>query len=161
MSVTFTWTVSHCSGVEGENEREAFLLNSLVWNLIIQLQSDSSPYCKRVGQTLAGPCKGLQQCQPAWNLDRPAGQGSLEQKRKRPARKDPCHTTGPAQKLHHQHNQEEKMANGYFFGHPFITVWALESIGLDKFLVVFFCLVGFLRVTWTVLGFIPGQIRNC
>jgi len=30
MSMTFIWTVSHCSGVEGDNEREAFLLNSLV-----------------------------------------------------------------------------------------------------------------------------------
>lgn len=30
ISVTFIWTVSHSSGVERENEREAFLLNSLV-----------------------------------------------------------------------------------------------------------------------------------
>lgn len=30
MSVTFIWTVSHSSGVEKENEREAFLLDSLL-----------------------------------------------------------------------------------------------------------------------------------
>lgn len=32
-------------------------LNSLVWNLIIQFQPDSSPYCKTVNQTLTGSHK--------------------------------------------------------------------------------------------------------
>lgn len=153
-SVTFIWTVPHCSGV-GE-WKGSFPLNPLGWNLIIQLQSDSSPYCKRVGQTLSETCKvSSNASQPGIRMDQLA--------------KDHCSRSGKVQLEMTRAMQRdciictarETMANGCFFGHPFITVWgtqvwALELTGPDKSL-LWFCLgFSFCTLTATVLHFIPG-----
>lgn len=152
VSVTFIWTVSHSSGVERENERESFPLNSLVWNLIIQPQWFFTLLLKS-GPNTGRALQDLQQRQPAQNPDGPAGQGSLSRGRNVQKEENLCHASSPAERLHHLNIQEEKMKNIYFFGHPFPTawetqVWALESPGLYKSLLLIFLLNSNMYNSW-------------
>lgn len=68
-------------------------------------------------------------------------------------RKKTCAMLSALHRLHHLHTREEKMANIYFFGHPFPTtwdtqVWALESTELDKPLLMIFLLNSNMNSSW-------------
>lgn len=152
MSVTFMWMMFLSSGIERENKRDAFLLNSLVWNLIIQLQSDFSPYCKKVGQTLVWPCKVSSNAnQPRIQMDQLTKITGA--KAEMPRRKKPMPCYRPCRETASPAHTGRQMENIYFFGHPFPTawemqVWALESTGLDKSLLLIFLLNSNMNSSW-------------